>query len=201
MIIAIESASTDLSLALAEPDGTPIVVDGWSAGRRQGSELLPRLLALLAAHGRSVREATAMAVGAGPGSFTGLRVGMSVAKGLAMALDRPIVGVPSLEAWLAAEPSAAGALARAGAREAFLLERGAGAPLVVDRDAVGRVDATLVCPAELAAAFGLSGTRPPFAAAGAIAAIAASRLAGDPRGDDLARLEPAYLRAPRGIGP
>lgn len=201
MIIAIESASTDLSLALASPDGTPIATDGWSAGRRQGSELLPRLLALLAAHGRTVRDATALAVGTGPGSFTGLRVGMSVAKGLAMALGRPIVGVPSLEAWLAAEPGAAGALARAGAREAFLLERGAAAPLVVDREAIGRTDATLVSPVELAEAFGLSGTRPPFAAAGAMAAIAAARLASDPRGDDLARLEPAYLRAPRGIGP
>lgn len=201
MIVAIESASTDLSLALAEPDGALIAVDGWSAGRRQGSELLPRLLALLAAHRRTVRDATALAVGTGPGSFTGLRVGMSVGKGLAVALGLPLVGVPSLEAWLVAEPGAGGALARAGAREAFLLERGGAAPLVVDRDRIERRDAALVAPVELAAAFELPATRPPYGAAAAIAVIAAARLVADPRGDDLARLEPAYLRAPRGIGP
>ena len=47
-----------------------------------------------------------MAVGVGPGSFTGLRVGMGLAKGIALARHVPIVGVPSLVAWLVAEPEA-----------------------------------------------------------------------------------------------
>ena len=202
MIVAIESASTDMSVALARPDGTPIAAEGWSSDRRQGHELLPRLLELLAGQGIGLAEIEAVAVGIGPGSFTGLRVGMSVAKGLAFALERPIVGVPSLAAWLAAEPDAAAAVARAGAREAYLLLREDGAPTIVDRDLLPQQAATarLVAPVELAAAFGLEGARPPFRAAEAMGAEAARRLSEDPTGDDLARLEPAYLRAPRGIG-
>jgi hypothetical protein len=53
----------------------------------------------------------------------------------------------------------------------------------------------------MAAAFELTATRPPHRSAMAVAASTAARLAEDPTGDDLRRLEPAYLRAPRGIGP
>lgn len=200
MIVAIESASTDVSLAIARPDGSVLVRDGWSAGHRQSHELLPRIVAALEAHGGSLRSVDALAVGTGPGSFTGLRVGMSVAKGLAFALDRPIVGVPSLDAWLSAEPDAIGAVTRAGAAEAYLLLRGDGQPRVVERGELGALDGLLVAPAELADSFGLSYSVQPLRAASAIAAAAAARLADDPGGDDLERLEPAYLRAPRGIG-
>ena len=200
MIIAIESASTDLSLALADPDGRILALEGWSAGRRQGGELLPRLLALLDAKGRRITDASAVAVGTGPGSFTGLRVGMSVAKGICAGLSLPIVGVPSLVAWLAAEPDRPAALVRAGAREAYLLERGSADPRLVDRDAIADRSTQLVAPVELAQAFGLTDTSPPHRAAAALVARAAARLAEDPAGDDLRRLEPTYLRAPRGIG-
>ncbi len=197
MIIAIDGASTDLSLALAEPDGSPLGDDAWSSQQRQSAELLPHLLALLARLERPLNAATVVAVGAGPGSFTGLRVAMALAKGLALGLGVPIVGVPSLEAWLDAEPDATGAVARAGAREAYLLERGAGAPRIVDRDALDP-GATVVAAAELAAAFGLVGAKGPRGAT-AIARRAAERIAADPAGDDLRTLEPIYLRAPRGV--
>ncbi len=199
MIIAIESASTDLSLALAEPDGRILALEGWSAGRRQGGELLPRLLALLDENGRRITDASAVVVGTGPGSFTGLRVGMSVAKGICAGLSLPIVGVPSLLAWLDAEPERPAALVRAGAREAHLLQRGATDPQLVERDAIADLAAPLVAPVELAEAFGLTDTRPPHRAAAALVARAAARLTEDPAGDDLRRLEPIYLRAPRGI--
>ncbi|MEJ7804125.1 MAG: tRNA (adenosine(37)-N6)-threonylcarbamoyltransferase complex dimerization subunit type 1 TsaB, partial [Candidatus Limnocylindria bacterium] len=116
-----DGASTDLSIALTEPDGTLLADDAWSSGQRQSAELLPRLLALLARIDRPVRDASAVAIGTGPGSFTGLRVAMSLGKGLAVGLRVPIVGVPSLPAWLEADPDGTGALARAGAREAYLL--------------------------------------------------------------------------------
>jgi tRNA threonylcarbamoyl adenosine modification protein YeaZ len=201
VIIAIESASTDASIALARPDGSLIAVDGWSADRRQGSEVLPRLLALLAAHDRRLDDATGIAVGIGPGSFTGLRVGLSVGKGIAYALGLPIVGVGSLAAWLAAEPSATAAVARAGASEAWLLVRDAEVPVVVDRaELAARLSPTgSVAPVELSVAFGLAGTVPPHRAAAGVATLAAARLRASP--DDLATLEPAYLRAPRGLEP
>ncbi|HEX7195669.1 MAG TPA: tRNA (adenosine(37)-N6)-threonylcarbamoyltransferase complex dimerization subunit type 1 TsaB, partial [Candidatus Limnocylindria bacterium] len=188
---------TDLSIALAEPDGTLIVEEAWSSAQRQSAELLPRLLALLEREGRSLGDASAIAIGTGPGSFTGLRVAMALAKGLAVGLGTPIVGVPSLRAWLDAEPGAVAAVARAGAREAYLLLGDEEDPRIVDRDALGS-EATVVAAAELASAFGLRDARPPRAAA-AIAHAAALRLGSERVGDDLGTLEPIYLRAPRGV--
>ena len=201
MIVAIESASNDPSLALAGPDGVAFAAEGWSGKSRQGSELVPRLLALLADAGRDLSDASAVAIGIGPGSFTGLRVAMGLAKGIALARGIPIVGVPSLAAWLRAEPEATAALTRAGAQEAFLLRRGDAAPVISTREELPAALAPgpYVAPGDLATAFGLEAARPPHAAARAVAAAAAERLSRDPAGDDLAQLEPAYLRAPRGL--
>ena len=153
MIIAIETASTDVSLAFAEPDGRPLASTAWSGDRRQGHETMPRLLDLLGAHGLRLQDATVLAVGIGPGSFTGLRVGMSLAKGLALAVGGAIVGIPSLHAWLDSEPDARAALGRAGPRDAYLLLRGEDGVRIVDRDELpaGVADQPVVASAELAA--------------------------------------------------
>lgn len=200
MIIAIEAASPDLSIALRE-GGEEIATASWTSARRQSAELMPRLLGLLDERGRTLDLTTAVAVGTGPGSFTGLRVAMAVAKGLAVALGRPIVGVPSLAAWLEAEPEAEAAVVRAGARDAYLLARGEAGPGIVDRDALTPLVAgrRIVAPGDLVEAFALERAVPPSRAAGAIARLAAERLAAAPGGDDLRSLEPIYLRAPRGL--
>jgi tRNA threonylcarbamoyl adenosine modification protein YeaZ len=198
MILAIESASTDLSLAVAGPDGAVLSTDAWSSDHRQAHELLPRALELLARSGLALSDCRMVAVGLGPGSFTGLRVGLSIAKGIAFSLEVPIVGVPSLEAWLAAEPDCAVAVARAGAAEAYLLERDAPGPMVVQRAALADLSGAIAAR-ELAADFELLDARPPDRAAESVARLAAGRLAEDPAGDDLERLEPSYLRGPRGI--
>lgn len=203
MIIALESASSDPSLAVAERDGSLVASDAWEGEGRQASELLPHLLVLLARAGRELAGTTAIAVGIGPGSFTGLRVSMSLAKGLALALDLPLVGVPSLEAWLAAEPEARAAVARAGAQDAFVLLRGEALPRVVGAvELAGLIGASpVVAAAEVAAAFALSGAISPRRGAEAVALRASRRLGETPGGDDLERLEPWYLRAPRGTVP
>jgi tRNA threonylcarbamoyl adenosine modification protein YeaZ len=200
MILAIDGASTDLSIALSARDGELIAEDAWTTAQRQSAELLPRVLALLGSSNRSLRDVTALAVGTGPGSFTGLRVAMALAKGLALALQRPIVGVPSLLAWLEQEADAIAAVARAGAREAYVLARDAELPAIVERDQLAPrlAGRPIVAPRELADAFELTDARSP-AAAPAIARLAARRLSVDPAGHDLQRLEPIYLRAPRGL--
>ena len=201
MILAIESASSDLSVAVVDADGRLLAGDGWTVGQRQAHELLPRLLAVLETAGGSLRTVTGISVGLGPGSFTGLRVGMSVAKGLAFALGCPLVGVPSLVAWLDSEPDAQGAASRAGAHDAYLLIRGEGEPRVVDRDQLAAAAGRLVAPTELAAAFGLINWVPPLRAAVEVGAAASRQLRAVPVGADLDRLEPVYVRTPRGIGP
>jgi hypothetical protein len=91
------------------------------------------------------------------------------------------------------------AVARAGAAEAYLLARDAAAPIVVARAALADLTGAIAAR-ELAGAFGLRDARPPDRAAGAVADLAVRRLAIDPAGDDLERLEPTYLRGPRGMG-
>ncbi len=193
-----DGASTDVSVALATAAGEPVAEDAWTTAQRQSAELLPRIVALLAQRGETLDRYSAIAVGTGPGSFTGLRVTMALAKGLALSLERPIVGVPSLAAWLESDRGAAAAVTRAGAREAFVLLRGEESVRIVDREALARLKGPFTGPRELAEAFGLAVGRPP-SAAGTIARMAAMRLHRDPGGDELSLLEPIYLRAPRGV--
>jgi tRNA threonylcarbamoyl adenosine modification protein YeaZ len=200
VIVALDSASPDQSVAVADLEGSVLGDAAWSAPQGQGSELLPRLSALLDGHGATLRDVDAVAVGLGPGSFTGLRVGLALAKGLALGLGVPIVGIGSLDAWLEGEPSASGALVRAAAAEVWARSRGDAEPRLVhvgDISTTGR-STPLVAPRELAAALGLSRSRPPDHAAASVARLAAVRLRAGAR-DDLAALEPVYLRPPRGL--
>lgn len=199
MIIAIESASPDQSVAVADPTGSVVGDAAWTAERGQGSELLPRLLGLLDDHSARLDEVTAVAVGLGPGSFTGLRVGLALAKGLAAGLSVPIIGVPSLETWLTGHPAAVAALVRAGAAEAWVRSREREAPELLPFSALAAArDAELVASSELITALALTRSVAPVGAAATLARLAGERMA---RGqvDDLAALEPVYLRPPRGL--
>src|SRR5208283_5274632 len=68
------------------------------AGGAFSAQLIPQIAALLEKHGNSKSDLGAFAVATGPGSFTGLRVGLAAIKALAEALQRPIVAISLLEA-------------------------------------------------------------------------------------------------------
>lgn len=85
------------------------------AGNRHGELLLPMLERLAAAAGIAIPALDAVAFGAGPGSFTGLRIACGVAQGLAFARDLPVIGIPTLEA-MAEESGAARVVACLDAR-------------------------------------------------------------------------------------
>jgi tRNA threonylcarbamoyladenosine biosynthesis protein TsaB len=69
----------------------------WRSRNNHSVELMPALTRMLAQQGVGPQDLSVVAVASGPGSFTGLRIGMSVAKGLAQAQQIPILGVPTLE--------------------------------------------------------------------------------------------------------
>jgi tRNA threonylcarbamoyladenosine biosynthesis protein TsaB len=95
-LLAIETATENCSVALLH-DG--VVIDRSEFAPRRHAELvLPMAEALLAEAGITRRQLGAIAVGRGPGAFTGVRLAISVAQGLALALDLMVVPVSSLAA-------------------------------------------------------------------------------------------------------
>jgi len=96
MIVAIDSSTDTASLALAK-EGRMLAEASWRCGQNHSVELLPRLARLLDEAKVSLKDASCIIVAKGPGSFNGLRVGLSTAKGLAFSLGVPIIGISSLE--------------------------------------------------------------------------------------------------------
>jgi tRNA threonylcarbamoyladenosine biosynthesis protein TsaB len=102
MLVAIDTSTDYASLALH--DGFCVQAEyTWRSARRHTVELVPRLAAALEQLGLGTKHLSGVAVARGPGSFTGLRVGMSVAKGLALAQGLPLIGVPTLDILAAAQ--------------------------------------------------------------------------------------------------
>jgi tRNA threonylcarbamoyl adenosine modification protein YeaZ len=97
MLLAIDTSTEMASLAIVE-DGWLINETTWHCGQNHTRQLLPRLYDILKKAGRDIQSVTGLAVARGPGSFNGLRVGISTAKGLAFSLNIPLVGISTLEA-------------------------------------------------------------------------------------------------------
>lgn len=96
-ILAFDSSTPYASVALWE-DGICHAETVCALGRRHSEQLFALFSQLLELQNWSKSDLDAIAVGLGPGSFTGLRVGIATAQGLAFALGCPLIGVPSLDA-------------------------------------------------------------------------------------------------------
>jgi len=105
MLVAFDTATRLISLALH--DGQRIHYEiTWRTAQHHTVELAPAIRAALGQVGATPADLTAVAVAQGPGSFTGLRIGLSVAKGLAAAQSIPLVAVPTLDIVAEAVPPA-----------------------------------------------------------------------------------------------
>jgi tRNA threonylcarbamoyladenosine biosynthesis protein TsaB len=97
MLLAIDTSTEMAGLALVQ-DGRLLAELTWHCGLNHTIQLLPQLNSLLDKIGANLQSVTGIVVARGPGSFNGLRVGISTAKGLAFSLNVPIVGICTLEA-------------------------------------------------------------------------------------------------------
>ncbi len=218
-LLAIDTATSTAVVAVGPIDGALVAEQTWRAGYRHGEELLERVDALLREASVPLAEIAGIVAGTGPGAFTGLRVGLATAKGLARGLEVPIVGVATAEAILAAVERALAAAESGGEdltapaerRLALLLPAGPS-----DRTLVFDGHARLLPGGqepELPAGVGivavdLDGRVDPEASrlgetglrglAGALLWLGASRLAAG-HDDDVARLVPEYVTLPRGV--
>jgi tRNA threonylcarbamoyladenosine biosynthesis protein TsaB len=96
MFLAIDASTEACSVALGAHDRW--LERSQAAGQRHAELLLPMIETLLAESGLALSQVKGIAFGAGPGSFTGLRIACGVAQGLALGADLPLVGVSTLEA-------------------------------------------------------------------------------------------------------
>jgi len=226
LVLAVDTATRWPVMALAHRDGTMVGERQWESRHRHGEQLIEQLDDLLGAGAQRPRDISALVVGIGPGSFTGLRIGLATAKTLSYSLDVPLVGIPTTHALaLAATPATPAAAARhatplevevslpAGAADRYLahlrVEAGSvqepGAPMLVATPA----QFAQVTHADLLVAVDLAvpdvpadaqerGRRAVEGLAAALTALGIRALDAG-RADDVAALVPAYVALPRGI--
>jgi tRNA threonylcarbamoyl adenosine modification protein YeaZ len=214
-LLVVDTATSSVIVAAGTPGGEVIGSASFPAEHRHGERLLAAIDQLSRDTGLARADLAGVIVGTGPGAFTGLRVGLATAKTIAHELGRPIVGISTGEALLAAAGAPAGAVlllpagpndrveVRAG--EAPRLQAGqptgagaAGAPAAdpasAPKEAVVAVDLDGRAPEAALAA----GRRAVDGLAGALLRLGAARLATSAT-DDVARLVPEYVSLPRGV--
>lgn len=103
MLLAVDTSTAVIGLALY--DGSQVIGEMlWRSRSHHTVELAPAVQDLLRRASLPPAKLSALAIATGPGSFTSLRIGMALVKGLAFALHIPIIGIPSLDILAAAQP-------------------------------------------------------------------------------------------------
>jgi tRNA threonylcarbamoyladenosine biosynthesis protein TsaB len=98
MILALNTSTRQCSIALLNMDRTVIAEQLMFEGKGHFSGLMPAIDGLITGFGFEHTDIKGVAVATGPGSFTGLRVGLSLSKGFCHALHIPVIGISSLRA-------------------------------------------------------------------------------------------------------
>jgi tRNA threonylcarbamoyladenosine biosynthesis protein TsaB len=104
MLLAVDTSTAQVGLSLY--DGAQIIGEyAWRSSQRHTVELAPAISELLTRCGFTMDDVRALGIALGPGSFTSLRVGLSLVKGLALSRHLPLVGIPTLDILAAAQPA------------------------------------------------------------------------------------------------
>jgi len=209
-ILALDTSTSRVIVALGTPDGEPLGLTWWAADHRHGEQLLPSIGRVLGEANVRRSRLEAIVAGTGPGAFTGLRVGLATAKGLAHGLGRPLVGVATSQALIEAAAAAEGIPA---ARIVLLLPAGPSDRVVARlgtpaRLIAGGTDVDGLRGDDVLVAVDLDGRAPIDAVERGARArdglgeqllrLGAARLATH-GADDLAGLVPEYVTLPRGV--
>jgi tRNA threonylcarbamoyladenosine biosynthesis protein TsaB len=103
MLLAVDTSTAQVGLAVY--DGAQVIGEyAWRSGQRHTVELAPAIFELLTRCGLTMDDIRALGVALGPGSFTSLRVGLSLVKGFALARGLPLIGIPTLDVLAIAQP-------------------------------------------------------------------------------------------------
>jgi tRNA threonylcarbamoyladenosine biosynthesis protein TsaB len=104
MLLAVDTSTTQVGLALY--DGAQVIGEfAWRSGQRHTVELAPAVSELLVHCALTMNDVNALGVALGPGSFTSLRVGLALVKGLALARHIPLIGIPTLDILAHTQPA------------------------------------------------------------------------------------------------
>jgi len=103
MLLALDTSTAQTGLALY--DGVQLIGEfSWNSNRRQTIELAPAIMDLIKRVNKNLEDVRAIGIAIGPGSFTSLRVGLALAKGLSLARHIPLIGIPSCDILAATIP-------------------------------------------------------------------------------------------------
>lgn len=103
MLLAVDTSTQWMGLALY--DGSQVLAEiSWTTRHHHTVELAPAVARLLEQSGTTAGEIECFGVALGPGSFTSLRIGLALVKGMALSLHAPVIGVPSLDFLAMAQP-------------------------------------------------------------------------------------------------